>query len=540
MLRYVDSDSATVWVQTDAPCRVTVRCGDVTAAEETWPLHGYHFALVRVSGLTPGTTTPYEVELDGSLVWPADAASGDFVFPPSVIRTLPDDDIAELRISFGSCYRADDLGEETSKQLGADALVALARFMAQADIDEWPHALCLLGDQIYADNPPETLADKLTRGDDGLLHAVTFGEYEALYEHAWMQPDVRWLLSTVPSCMILDDHDLRDDWNTSAQWRAETSADPRWSEIVAGAISSYCVYQHLGNLSPTQLDEDPCYHAITSAATETAREQFLREFALKADARPEEARWSFFRDFGVARLIMLDTRCSRDLGVPGRRMLDEREWAWTREQALTTTAPHILFGTPLPVLMLPGIHQLEGWNEAVCAGSWGPKWVERGERIRRALDLEHWGAFRASFDDMVDLVRQLARKPKPPLSICWLSGDVHSSYIARGVLDEMPDAPTAITQLTMSPFRNPLPNFVRQGKKLLGAKPVARAFRWFAQRAKVDDIGLDWKVPHGPWFRNGVMTLVLTPTSGVAHVDHAVITDEGYHRLSRTITYPVR
>ncbi len=28
-------------------------------------------------------------------------------------------------------------------------------------------------------------------------------------------PRTGWLLSTVPSCMIFDDHDIRDDWNTS-------------------------------------------------------------------------------------------------------------------------------------------------------------------------------------------------------------------------------------------------------------------------------------------------------------------------------------
>ncbi len=39
---------------------------------------------------------------------------------------------------------------------------------------------------------------------------------------------MRWLLSTVPSCMIFDDHDVIDDWNTSAAWLADMRATDWW------------------------------------------------------------------------------------------------------------------------------------------------------------------------------------------------------------------------------------------------------------------------------------------------------------------------
>ena len=47
-----------------------------------------------------------------------------------------------------------------------------------------------------------------------------FEEYTRLYREAWADPVVRWVLSTVPVSMIFDDHDVRDDWNTSAAWVA--------------------------------------------------------------------------------------------------------------------------------------------------------------------------------------------------------------------------------------------------------------------------------------------------------------------------------
>ena len=54
------------------------------------------------------------------------------------------------------------------------------------------------------------------------------------------------------------------------------------------------------------------------------------------------------------------------------------------------------------------IHHLEAWNEAVCAGAWGGLAARVGERLRRALDLEHWPAFQRSFATMVDAAARAA------------------------------------------------------------------------------------------------------------------------------------
>ena len=46
---------------------------------------------------------------------------------------------------------------------------------------------------------------------------------------AWSDPPIRWLLSTVPSAMIFDDHDVVDDWNTSAAWVDEMRRQDWWN-----------------------------------------------------------------------------------------------------------------------------------------------------------------------------------------------------------------------------------------------------------------------------------------------------------------------
>src|SRR5215207_7107531 len=93
LLRYVGETEAVVWVETDDPCEVEV----LGRREPTFCVAGHHYGLVIVDGLEPGSTTEYEVALDGERRWP----EPDSEFPPSVIRTQGGD--GPLRISFGSC-----------------------------------------------------------------------------------------------------------------------------------------------------------------------------------------------------------------------------------------------------------------------------------------------------------------------------------------------------------------------------------------------------------------------------------------------------
>jgi hypothetical protein len=537
MLRYVDPGSATIWVLASAACDVEVQCGEQIERTPTWSVHGKHFALVVLRGLVPGTSCPYTVRLDGRQVWPPQDAL-DSGLPHSTIQVPSADpeSAGPVRIAFGSCYRAGGQDSEDMDTLGADALVGLARHMSSVDPDAWPHALCLLGDQVYADNPPPELHDELVQEDSGTVRSRSFLEYCALYEHAWSQPEVRWLFSTVPTCMILDDHDLRDDWNTSQSWREEVTRDPHWNELVKGAFSSYWVFQHLGNLSPDELEQDSLFQKVLVAEDEQARIKLLEDFSLRADDEPSTARWSFSRDFGRIRLVMLDSRCSRDLNPSARRMLDAKEWEWARSRVIGADVDHVLVGSSVPVLLMPGIHQLEGWNEAVTQGAWGPRWSKFGEKVRRLLDLEHWSSFNLSFKEMVQLVHDVAAKPQGPATFTWISGDVHCSYVARAELDSTDHNGLAITQLTMSPFRNPLPKAVRRVNRLLGSRRVSARLHWLARRARVDDVGIDWTIEHGPWFRNGVMTIEFAGRNAVVHVDHAVPDEENRSRLTRTRT----
>lgn len=535
MLRYVDETRATVWVEVDRSCTVAVRCGGVEACSRTWGVHGHHYAVLALQGLEPGSVAPYTVALDGAQVWPAPGAR------PSTIHTRGHDD--DVRIAFGSCRRAEATDAVGLATYGADALVALARQMDHEPAADRPDALFFVGDQVYADETSPQLRTRIrTRRQNGhgpqaadvAEEICDFEEYTWLYGAAWAPADVRWLLSTVPTCMILDDHDLRDDWNSSYDWRQEIQTRPWWRARVQGAFSSYWVYQHLGNLSPAELADDELYAAVRAAGSDTERERLLADFAWRADSEPGTARWSYHRDFGRTRLLVVDSRCSRRLDPADRSMLDDAEWAWVREAATAPEIDHVLVGTSLPMLMLPALHHLEGWNEATAQGAWGRLCAGLAEKIRVAVDLEHWAAFRGSFDAMVALVADVAHQEPAPASVLFLSGDVHCSYLAPATVRGVDERATTVAQLTMSPFRNPLNPPIQLANRLAQKPAVGRLLERLSRRAGVQEPGISWTVDSGPWFDNGVMTVVLDGRSARVVVEHAWVDPTGAQALRRT------
>ena len=81
-------------------------------------------------------------------------------------------------------------------------------------------------------------------------------------------------------------------------------------------------------------------------------EELLKDFAFRADRETDGARWSYCRDLGTTRLIVIDSRAGRVLEEGRRSMLDEDEWDWVDEHA-TGGFDHLLIGTSLPWLLGP-------------------------------------------------------------------------------------------------------------------------------------------------------------------------------------------
>ena len=332
-MRYVDDRVATIWLQADArvrgrdPRRRASARGASTGCTSRWS---------RSRGLPLGEDHPYEVRLDGRA---RVAASRDRRFPPA--RSACSTRAGAVDIVFGSCritrpheppyvLRA---GEHEAGQ-GIDALRAYALRVARAGGGgACPDMLLMLGDQIYADQPSPALQEVLAARerpadvpDDEL---ADFCEYALAYGEAWSEPAIRWLLSTVPVTMVFDDHEIHAEWRISQGWLDEMNAEPWFDDHIRAGLMAYWVFQHLGNLSPAELADGRA--ATTRSARPTTPATLLASRMDTEGRQVGHSRWSFARDLGDARLVVIDSRAGRQVDAgpararPGRGVgLDPR------------------------------------------------------------------------------------------------------------------------------------------------------------------------------------------------------------------------
>ena len=509
MLRYLSCTEATIWLETDGPCEVKI----LGRTEHTFHVGGHHYALIVIRELEPGTATPYAVSLDGERRWP----EPDSPYPPSLIRTHSLS--GPRRILWGSCrvarpqhppYTLD--GDEHEEGVGVDALYALVQRMRIQPADEWADLLLLIGDQIYADEvSPVTLeairARRDVRDPPG-EEVLDTEEYTLLYRESWSDPAIRWLFSTVASAMMFDDHDVHDDWNTSLAWVQDMRATDWWQTRITAGLSTYWIYQHLGNLSPAELERDRLWSRLREADD---GEPLLRRFAQDADRDEGGCLWAFSRMLGRTRLVVLDGREGRVLSGGRREMMDDDEWAWL-ERELDGDFDHVLIAGTLPVLLAPTLHWAEAWNEALCAGAWGRWAVAPSEKVRRGLDLEHWAAFQSSFHRLVSLVIEVGSggRGRAPESIVLLGGDVHQGYLEQVGFRRGAGVRSHVFQAVCSPFRNQLgPRDRRAVGFARRSQLTRRLLRTLARSAGVRDPEIGWRVVQDPSWRNQLGWLLI-------------------------------
>ncbi len=554
MLRFVGDGAATIWVEVDRPCSVEV----LDHQAQTFTVLGHHYALVVVEGLVAGSSTPYDVRLDGHPAWPLpDHGVGDHTqpnLPESLIR-VPSL-TQEIAILAGSCRAAAPHEPPFTQELtfdnearGVDTMWAHASRMVDESPDQWPDLLLLVGDQIYADDSSPGARDRIERRRSDSIDVpaevvVSYEEYCWLYHEAWSSSLERWLLSTVPSAMIFDDHDMIDDWNISQAWLDDIRTEPWWEQHVVEGIMSYWVYQHLGNLSPTTISDEGLLAALVEAddGTEILRHWARRQAGLDDDNGASPYRFSFVRKVGDVTVVVIDCRADRVLGRGERRMVGPDEWNWVRGQALDADG-HLLLATSLPVFIADGLHDLQAWNERVCDGVWGKRAATLGERMRRALDLEDWSAFALSYRDMARLLIDVRDVADAPSSVAIVSGDIHFSYVAKvpdsaitlaaGLKPRRPieDWP-AVWQIVSSPTRNALIPPERGVLRFTLTDAGARIGAALRRLGRGPDTRPGMELLSGPYFANNMCEIHYRGRSVWVTVEHSESNSEGQPELT--------
>ncbi len=534
LLRYVSETEATVWVETSGPCEVEI----LGRREPTFGVGGHHYALVRIEGLERGGFYEYGVALDGEQRWPLP----DQDLPPSAIRTFSPG--KPVDVCFGSCrvalpheepYTKPKDEDEEGHEL--DALYVLARQMIRDNRDNWPELLFLLGDQVYVDEGSPAVRERIRAKRDTSQppgeEVIDFEEYTWLYRESWQDPLIRWLFSTVSLSMVWDDHDMSDDWNISRSWHEEMDRKEWWHERAVGGIMSYWIYQHIGNLSPRDLDEEnEIYGKVRGNPDATGA---LREWARSIDSTAAGTRWSYCRDIDGVRAIFMDSRAARVLTRERRSMFDDEVWEWIVDHA-SGDFDHLLIGTTVPYLLSPTFHHLEAWNERLSDGACGGLAAKASEKLRRALDFDHWAAFEESFHRMRELLEEVGsgKRGKPPASIVILSGDVHHAYLFDVAFKKDAGIESRVVQVVCSPYRNPLDGKERRVVRAGFTKPAEAFARSLARAAGAPNPGIRWRCLEGPYFDNQVGTVRLDGRSSIVRLDKTVAGEEDETALEKT------
>ena len=250
VLRHVDETTATVWVQLDRAATVTVTCWAVDrlrrspaqpksglgCTTRTFEVRGASLRA-RVASPVWSRTPPIPTTSTSTARWCGrrrSRRSRRARCAPAARRRRDGTGSSSARAATPRCRRT--RRRRSRRSSASTRSTPSPPPTARQPREEWPDALLLLGDQVYADElTPQNrrrIAGRRDRHpewpDDEI---VGFDEYVGLYRDSWSDPEVRWLLSCVPTGMIFDDHDVRDDWNTSAVWRAEMAREA----VVAGA-----------------------------------------------------------------------------------------------------------------------------------------------------------------------------------------------------------------------------------------------------------------------------------------------------------------
>ncbi len=159
-------------------------------------------------------------------VWARELDELDDARSMASFRTLPGGPGGE-RLSFllGSCRYPGLLW----KARQSDEIFGPMAELARRDEDpDAPRLLLMAGDQIYAD-PLSRFAP--------MASADSYAEFRDRYLTAFGTPNLRALMSSVPTYMILDDHEIEDNWSQDRLRRSSRR------QLFTIAIDAYLSYQ---------------------------------------------------------------------------------------------------------------------------------------------------------------------------------------------------------------------------------------------------------------------------------------------------------
>jgi hypothetical protein len=294
---------------------------------------------------------------------------------------------------------------------------------------------------------------------------------------------VRRVLANVPTYMVLDDHDVTDDFFLNPMWRTRVLDTHLGQTILRNAMLTYALFQDWGN-DPVKYDSGLRAELLTLATRlfpdgEDGPDQpscdrlavlfghDLRNELNEAgqyDGVNPPLTWHFTVDGPRHRAIALDNRTRRsyvsDVGPPGNVSAEALEEQVPRlplpegVEVLVVIAPLQVVGPPvLDDLVAPNLYRIFDVKDAASGKPLDPTRPTgmRGMTGTNPDAIEAWAMDAVTFE-------HLLRKLADFRQVVLLSGDVHNSTgTAMSYWRREDSTPSRIVQLTSSGFKNVMP-----------------------------------------------------------------------------------
>ena len=254
-----------------------------------------------------------------------------------------DDGRLPVRIFAGSCQYPQGILDELIAWRGYERMGALLRgYRAHKALAAEKSVLLLVGDQVYADSTAglfdPTMADDM---------------YRQPYQDLFSEPRVKKVTRALPAAMMLDDHELCDNWEPAGQGPLPR----RQREARARGVAAYKAFQRTGNPvpQPPAVGRDELWFTFSVGDIPT----FVCD--TRADRQPRRRgrfeRWSIMGQTQLDDLLQwLRDPIREHPGVPrivaGPAMLLPRR----------LHAMRALFGDPLPDIDAPGVLDSDSWQ----------------------------------------------------------------------------------------------------------------------------------------------------------------------------------
>jgi len=255
------------------------------------------------------------------------------------------------------------------------------------------------------------------------------------------------VLANVPTLMLLDDHEITDDWNLNRQWDTEVRTNPYGRRVLRNGLAAYAVFQDWGNHPENYrpgtpgaalFDELRCDATTHEPGLGNVMHDVLDLSSPTGTHRSRADRicWDWELTWEAHRILALDTRTWREFPAAplgGVALMGDAAMDTQLPAPTGTDAPLTLVISPAPVLGFPLVE--EGLQRFLV------KWNGPFEN-----DNEPWSVNRRAFE------RLLARLASHR-EVVVISGDVHYGFTNHCAYFPEGGPPARIVQLCASSLK---------------------------------------------------------------------------------------